>query len=634
MQNVHAMREEVRAEYEAALSVASGDAAFAVRFERFFTELRDPLVALYGTDERWAAAWVRLLTAIAHAALTRPDALRVLDHEREITPDWLQREQAVGYVAYADRFAGTLAGVRERLPYLRELGVTYLHLMPLLHARPAPNDGGYAVVDYGAVDPSLGTLDDLRALATDLREAGMALCIDVVLNHTAAEHPWTSDPSFYRTFADRAEPDAFERTLPEVFPDTAPGNFTWSEALGRWVWTTFNDYQWDLDYTNPFVFVAMAETMMELANAGVDVLRLDAAPFLWKRLGTTCQNQPEVHELLQAFRAALRIAAPAVAFKAEAIVAPVELVPYLGTGKHEGKECDLAYHNVLMVLLWSSLASGRVGLMTSTLRAMPRVPPGAGWLTYVRCHDDIGWAITPEDAGRVGEDAYLHRRFLADFYAGEFPGTFARGARFQADPRTGEARTSGTCASLAGLESAPDPVAVELAVRRILLLHAVAFAHGGLPLIYMGDELGLLNDASYLDDPHRADDNRWMHRPVMDWEAAERRHDASSVEGRLWAGLRRLIAARRSTRAIHVQGVVEPVWTGNDHVFGLCREQAGETLLFVANFAAGPQPLSLEVLRERGFELSPAAAEPDGRAIETYHDFVVLAPYQHLWISG
>ena len=264
----------------------------------------------------------------------------------------------------------------------------------------------------------------------------------------------------------------------------------------------------------------MASAMLALANVGVDVLRLDAAPFLWKRLGTNCQNQPEVHELLQAFRAAMRIAAPAVAFKAEAIVAPADLVPYLGTGKHEGKECDLAYHNVLMVLLWSALASGRVALMTSTLRAMPPVPPGAGWLTYVRCHDDIGWAITPEDASRVGEDAYLHRRFLADFYAGEFPGTFARGARFQPDPRTGEARTSGTCASLAGLESAPDEVAVELAVRRVLLLHAVAFAHGGLPLIYMGDELGLLNDADYLDDPHKADDNRWMHRPAMDWEAA------------------------------------------------------------------------------------------------------------------
>ena len=479
--------------------------------------------------------------------------------------------------------------MRSKLPYLRELGVTYLHLMPLLHARPAPNDGGYAVVDYGAVDPSLGTLDDLRALASDLRDAGMALCVDLVLNHTAAEHAWvTTRPDFYRTFPDRTEPDAYERTLPDVFPDTAPGSFTWVED--RWVWTTFNAYQWDLDYTNPDVFVAMAEAMLGLAAVGVDVLRLDAAPFLWKRVGTNCQNQPEVHELLQAFRAAMRIAAPAVAFKAEAIVAPRDLVPYLGTGRHEGKECDLAYHNVLMVLLWSALASGRVALMTSTLQAMPPVPPGAGWLTYVRCHDDIGWAITPEDAARVGEDAYLHRRFLADFYAGEFPGSFARGARFQPDPRTGEARTSGSCASLAGLESAPDEVAVELAIRRVLLLHAVAFAHGGLPLIYMGDELGLLNDASYLDDPHKRDDNRWMHRPAMDWEAAARRHDPATVEGRLWAGLQRLIAARRATRAIHVQGVTEAAVDRQRPRLRPVPRAGGRGLLVVANFTADPQP--------------------------------------------
>jgi amylosucrase len=227
----------------------------------------------------------------------------------------------------------------------------------------------------------------------------MALCIDVVLNHTAREHPWAQAAlagdaralAFYRTFPDRAEPDAYELTLPEVFPATAPGSFTWEPELDRWVWTTFNAYQWDLDYSNPEVFRAMAEAMLGLAEAGVDVLRLDAVPFLWKRKGTNSQNEPEVHQLLQAFRAALRIAAPAVAFKAEAIVSPRDLVGYLGAGRHEGKECDLAYHNVLMVLGWSALASGRVALLTNALRSMPPVPPGAGWVTYVRCHDDIGW---------------------------------------------------------------------------------------------------------------------------------------------------------------------------------------------------------------------------------------------------
>src|SRR6478752_6614548 len=475
------MRPEVRADYDRAAARVAGDDAFATRFERFFTQLRDPLARLYGDDRRFPAQWDALLDAIAGTAAARDPELRRLDHEREITADWLHREQAVGYLAYTDRDGGTLRGVRERLGYLRELGVGYLHLMPPLQARPEPNDGGYAVADYGAVEAALGTMDDLRALAGDLRAAGMALCIDVVLNHTAREHPWAQAAiagdermrAFYRTFRDRTEPDAYERTLPEVFPDIAPGNFTWVPELDRWVWTTFNAYQWDLDYTNPEVFVAMAEVVLGLAAAGVDVLRLDAVPFMWKRHGTNCQNQPEVHDLLQALRAVMRIAAPGVAFKAEAIVSPG----------------DLVYHNVLMVLLWSALASGRVALLTHTLQAMPHVPRGAGWVTYVRCHDDIGWAITEEDAAGA-------------------------------------------------------------------------------------------------DDPAHGDDNRWMHRPPMDWEAAARRHDPASVEGRLWAGLRRLIAARRATRAVHAQTTGDPFWTGNDHVFGLERRRAGERLIVLANFTS------------------------------------------------
>src|SRR5918994_2092764 len=645
MQNVYAMRPEVRAEFASLRERLDGDAAFLTRLERFFTELRDPLVALYGDDPRLREQFAALLDAIAAAARERDPELRRLDHEREITPDWLQREQAVGYVCYADRFAGTLAGVAGKLPYLRELGVNYLHLMPLLAARREPNDGGYAVADYGAVEPSLGTMDDLRALTADLRAHGMTLCIDVVLNHTAREHAWARAAlagderklAYYRTFADRSEPDEYERTLPEVFPDIAPGSFSWVPELDRWVWMTFNEFQWDLDYTNPEVFRAMAQVLLDLANVGVDVLRLDAVPFLWKRKGTDCQNQPEVHQLLQALRAMVRIAAPAVGLKAEAIVAPDQLVAYLGTGRHEGKECDLAYNNVLMALLWSALASGRVALMTHVMNRMPAVPPGAGWVTYVRCHDDIGWTITPEDAAAVGEDAHLHRRFLADFYAGEFPGCFARGARFQTDERSGEARTSGMAASLAGLEAAladGDGPAQELAVRRILALYALAFAHGGLPLIYMGDELGLPNDPAWADDEHHRDDNRWMHRPPMDWAAAERRDRPGSVEAALWHGLRRLIAARRGTRATHAQGAGRSLWTGNDHVYGLLREFAGDRLLLLANLRGEDQRVRRAILDENGMRLMDSAADADGRAVRADAEHLVLAPYQFAWIRG
>jgi amylosucrase len=433
------------------------------------------------------------------------------------------------------------------------------------------------------------------------------------------------------------EPDDYERTLPDVFPDIAPGSFSWVPELGRWVWTTFNEYQWDLDYTNPEVFREMAQVLLGLANVGVDVLRLDAVPFLWKRKRTDCQNQPEVHQLLQALRAVARITAPAVALKAEAIVSPAQLVTYLGTGRHEGKECDLAYNNVLMALLWSALASGRVALMTHVLGTMPAVPPGAGWVTYVRCHDDIGWVITPEDAVAVGEDAHLHRRFLSDFYAGDFPASFARGARFQHDEPSGEARTSGMTASLAGLEAALSSggeLARELAIRRVLVLYAVAFAHGGVPLIYMGDELGLLNDPAWAADERHRDDNRWMHRPPMDWAAVERRHLPGTVEAALWHGMRRLITARRGTRATHAQGVGQPLWTGNDHVYGLLRTFAGERLLVLANFSADEQWVRDTIVDEHGLQLAPSAAVPDGRPLRTDAAHLILAPYQFAWIQG
>jgi amylosucrase len=638
------MRPEVRAEYAEVRARLAGDAAFFTRLERFFTELRDPLVSLYGNDRRFREQFGALLDAMAAAARDRDPELRRLDHEREITPDWLQREQAVGYVCYVDRFAGTVAGVRERLPYLRELGASLLHLMPLLAARAEPNDGGYAVVDYGALEPSLGTMEDLRALAADLRAHGIALCVDVVLNHTAREHAWAQAAlqgderklAYYRTFPDRAEPDDYERTLPDIFPEIAPGSFSWVPELDRWVWTTFNEFQWDLDYTNPEVFRAMAEVILNLANAGVDVVRLDAVPFLWKRKGTDCQNQPEVHQLLQALRAVARIAAPGVGLLAEAIVSPAQLVTYLGTGRHEGKECDLAYNHVLMALLWSALASGRVALMTHVLCGMPMLPPGTGWVAYVRCHDDIGWAIGPRDAAAVGEDAHLHRRFLSDFYACEFPGSFARGARFQHDERSGEARTSGTTASLAGLEAAlssGDEVARRLAIRRVHLLYAVAFAHGGLPLIYMGDELGLLNDPAWAENEHHRDDNRWMHRPPMDWAAAERRHLPGSVEAAIWDGLRRLISARRAARATHAQGLGQPLWTGNDHVYGLLRTFAGERLLVLANFTAEEQWVRSAILDEHGLQLTSSAAIPDGRPLRADGAHIILAPYQFAWIQ-
>ena len=210
------------------------------------------------------------------------------------------------------------------------------------------------------------------------------------------------------------------------------------------MWTTFNEWQWDLNWANPDVLVEYADIVLFLANLGVEVLRLDAIAFIWKRLGTNCQNQPEVHAITQVLRTVARIAAPALAFKAEAIVGPRDLVQYLGQGRHAGRVSDLAYHNSLMVQVWSMLATRDTVLARHALAALPPTPTTGTWITYVRCHDDIGWAIDDGDAAAVGLDGYDHRRFLADWYAGDFPGSWARGARLPAQPR--HAATSGSAA--------------------------------------------------------------------------------------------------------------------------------------------------------------------------------------------
>jgi amylosucrase len=563
--------------------------AFLARLETNLVDIYEPLERVYGQD-----LLERLVMLALAAAEQRPVKLRELDRKREIDRNWYQRARMVGYVCYADRFAGSLRSVVDKLDYLDELGVTYLHLMPLLKPRPGENDGGYAVMDYRSVDPRLGTMADLTELAGALRERGMSLCVDLVLNHTAKEHAWArgwlaGDPAyadFYLAFPDREQPDAYERTIVPVFPDRAPGSFTWFPEAGRWVWTTFWSYQWDLNYANPNVFAAMLETILWLANHGIDVFRLDAVPFVWKRLGTTCLNQPEVHLIVQALHALVRLAAPAVIFKAEAIVAPDDLVPYLGGHDRYRPECELAYHNQLMVMLWSSLATKDARLMAQSLRRMRPIPAEASWVTYVRGHDDIGWAVSAPDAAAVGWDWWNHRNFLNDYFSGRFPGSYARGALFQENPETGDARISGSAASLCGIEAAATPQELDAGIRRLILLYAVVFAFGGIPLIYMGDELAMRNDHSYQADPALADDNRWMHRPPMDWTAAARRHDGTTLEGRVFGWMRRLVAARLDLLALRTGGEREILGTDNDAVFAWRRRHPRSgTFVGLANFA-------------------------------------------------
>jgi amylosucrase len=573
---------------------------FETRLRRHWADL---LTGLTGAYPDHAIEMANRLVEIAAANFHERSAeLRLLDLRRHADPQWFQHPRMLGYATYADLFGGSLRGVADKVDYLSELGVTYLHLMPLLKPRPGPSDGGYAVMDYRAVRDDLGTIDDLRDLATTLRQQGISLTLDLVLNHVAAEHQWarnarSGDP-FYRDyfymFADRELPDAYERTLPEVFPDFAPGSFTYDEESHSWVWTTFNTWQWDLNWRNPEVFYEFADLILWLANLGVECLRLDAIAFIHKRMGTNCQNQPEVHAITQALRTVARIGAPALIFKAEAIVGPADLAPYLGVGKHTGKVSDLAYQNSLMVQIWSALAAKDTRLFCAALNRFPAKPPTTVWGTYLRCHDDIGWAIDDADAASVGLNGYEHRRFLSDYYAGLYPMSDSRGLVFQENLQTGDRRISGTAASLIGIEAAlanGDEAHLELAVRRYLLAYQIVLGFGGLPLLYMGDELALANYYQYADDTEHADDNRWVHRPPMPWDRAERRNVPGTLEHRVWHAIRDSITVREALPSMDASVETEISDPVNPAVLVFVRRYPTQTMVGVYNMSSDPQVL-------------------------------------------
>ncbi len=615
---------------------------FQLRLQRWFQNLHDGLAPVYGHRKDFNGFVQRLIEKMALAFVDRPAALKLLDMKRDLQPDWFQHENMMGYVFYVEQFAGKLSGVSDHIDYLQELGASYIHLMKVMQSREGENDGGYAVTDYATVDRALGTNEDLQQVCTDLRMHNMSPCIDLVLNHCASEHPWAESAKagdehyqgYFYMFDDRVLPDAFEQHLPEVFPDFAPGNFTLDEKSGKWVWTTFNHFQWDLNWSNPEVFLEIVEVMFQLSNLGVEVFRLDAVAFMWKRLGTDCQNQEEVFDLMQALRTCSRIATPAVAHKAEAIVAPDDLIRYFGVGRHHGKVSNIAYHNSLMVQYWSALASRDTRLMTRALAEFPRTPNSIAWATYLRCHDDIGWAIADDDANAVNLNGFAHRHFLSDFYTGEFPDSFARGVVFQHNPATGDRRINGSLASLTGLESAREQGSeylVHLAIERILLGHALICGFGGMPLIYMGDELGLLNDYAYSAVPAYAGDSRWVHRPKMDWTKAKLRHEPGTIEARIFNGVRAITQARRRTQQLSARYDTEIVDLGHPHVFSNISRHPIGNLVGLYNFTEHMQWVKI-------IDLPDVASlrivdELEQQLLVTDDGHIQLSPYGRLWLS-
>jgi len=602
---------------------------FISRLRQHFPVAFRLLYALYGDQYDFFYHLEQILISAAEAFASRPADLKALDRQRESQPLWFKSEQMMGGVFYVDLFAGNLEGVRAKIPYFRELGLTYLHLMPLFKAPEKNNDGGYAVSDYRTVSPNLGTMAQLADLAGELRRNGISLVLDFVFNHTSDEHTWAQQAlagdeeyqGYYFMFDNRSMPDQYERTLREIFPQQAPGSFTYRSEIKKWIWTTFREFQWDLNYRNPAVFNAMLQEMLYLANQGTEILRLDAVAFIWKQMGTSCENLPQAHTIIQAFNALVRVAAPAMLFKSEAIVHPDDVASYISWG-----ESPISYHPTLMALLWEALATRDIKLLRHSMDKRFALPADCAWVNYVRCHDDIGWTFADEDAAELWINGFDHRQFLNRFYIGRFEGSFAKGVPFNYNPINQDMRISGTAASLAGLEQASELEAslfVDHAVARLLLIHSVIMSVGGIPLIYLGDEIATLNDYDYENDPTKKEDSRWIHRPRFDWQRAENRSDTSSAEGRVFQGLLRLIQIRKQTPAF-ANGSTHFFDTGSAHVLGyICDQQ----ILVLANFSEQKQAVRLNLnLSVKMVNLI------SGEEVNT-RDEVILEPYQFFWLA-
>ncbi len=578
---------------------------FEFRLEENFSTLFRHLLELYGHHFDFFYHLEKLLETMATMWLQRSPELKSSDGLREADPAWFQSGRLIGAMAYVDLFSDDLKGLRDKIAYLQELGITYLHLMPVYRTPDGDDDGGYAVSSYRELDPDLGTMEDLEELTAELRQHGISLVLDFVFNHTSDDHAWAQRAKegdeicqgYYLMFDSRQEPDEYERHLRTIFPDEHPGCFTYLTRIKKWVWTTFHTYQWDLNYRNPEVFNAMVEEMLFLGNVGVEVLRMDAVPFIWKQKGTNCENLPEAHRLIESFNAIARIVCPSMVFKSEAIVAPDDIKSYIGAD-----QCQVSYNPLLMALLWESLATRNARLLRYSMEKRFALEPGCAWVNYVRSHDDIGWGFDNRDAEALDINPHDHRRFLNDFYVGRHDASFAEGEPFQENPETGDARVCGTCASLCGLGKAlaeEDEEEIELALRRILLIHGVIFTIGGIPLIYLGDEIGMLNDHSYHQDLEKEGDARWLHRPKFDWEKAKKRTESGTVEHLLHSGLLKLAQMRLNNDTI-ARGETEIVDAGNDHVFAWFRTTPEQTVLCLANFSDQPQVVEAPRLRQLG----------------------------------
>ena len=575
-------------------NVNNTEKIFAQRMEKHQDELRWLYMELYGND----AMYAELCEQMHDYYLKRSTELKKRDIKKEKNPDWFKEKEMLGMMLYIDNFAGNLKGVEKKLAYLKECNVNCLHLMPFLDTPKGKSDGGYAVADFRKVRLDLGTMKDLARLTEKCHENGMNVCMDFVMNHTSEEHEWAKRAragegeymSRYFFYDNGDIPARYEETVPQVFPTTAPGNFTWLPEIGHYVLTTFYPYQWDLNYRNPRVFNEMMYNFLFLANQGMDIIRIDAVPYIWKELGTSCRNLKEVHTIVRMMRMIAEIVCPSVILLGEVVMEPEKVVPYFGTV--EKPECHMLYNVTTMATTWNSIATRDIRLLKKQMDIVSRLPKQYTFLNYLRCHDDIGWGLDFDTLKQWGMEEPSHKRYLNDYFTGKIAGSISRGELYNDDPVTQDARFCGTTASMCGIEAAGfegNAEKMQTAIQEDLMLHAYMLTQSGIPMLYSGDELGQVNDYSYKDDAEKASDSRYLHRGAFLWELADKRKDLSTVQGQLFQMLNRLEQIRRQENVFSQEAEVYTYDVHNDSILGILREYKGERFIALFNFSESEQ---------------------------------------------
>ena len=563
-------------------------AEYTKRFDERYDELKWLYCELYNNNME-AFDW--LCDSLYGYYQERNADLKKLDRSRVKNPDWYKQNDLLGMMMYTNAFAGTLKGVKEKLPYVKSCGVSYLHFMPLLESPKGRDDGGYAVADFRKVKPELGTMEDLEDLTAECHRPGISCCLDFVMNHTSEDHEWAraarqGDPvarSRYFFYDDWFVPNIYEETVPEVFPTTAPGNFTWINDCNQVVMTTFYPYQWDLNYANPMVFNDMVGNMLYMANRGIDVIRLDAVPYIWKQIGTNCRNLPQVHTLVRMMRIISEIVCPGVLLLGEVVMEPSKVVPYFGTV--DKPECHMLYNVTTMASTWNTIATKNVGLLKRQMDQVCALPKDYVFLNYLRCHDDIGWGLDYDWLAQFGIDEVAHKKFLNDYFTGKGYNSDSRGELYNDDPRLGDARLCGTTASLSGLEAGQyeaNADKIAQAVACDLMLHGYLLAQSGIPVLYSGDEIGQTNDYTYKNDPDKCADSRYLHRGNFPWDKVEKK---DPVAMKIFDALRHMEDIRASHDVFSCNANVYTIETGCASVLGIVREYAGHELRAFFNFS-------------------------------------------------